>query len=67
MGQRAKHHQCRPSAEDGPSVCRSCCKGKNCWGDDKNPFVLDDQSSVADWKKDYIGDKNEQQNKNQYN
>jgi len=67
LGQRPNQHQCKPESTQGPSVCRSCCKGKNCWGDDKNPFKLTEESTIADWKKDYIGDKKDEPKKpNQY-
>ena len=27
-------NQCKPNAQHGPSVCRSCCNSDNCWGTD---------------------------------
>lgn len=54
FGKKWKLNQCQPKASEGPSVCRSCCKGKNCWGTNANNFVLRPESTVGDWMKDYL-------------
>merc|ERR1739844_378146 len=46
------NNQCRPESNAEVSVCRNCCKGKNCWGTDTYDFVLNGQSTVEDWLKD---------------
>ena len=51
-------NQCKPTAKEGVSVCRNCCKGKNCWGTRVKDFVLGPESSKAEWEADYIGNYN---------
>merc|ERR1711892_449873 len=48
------NNQCKPDADQGPSVCRSCCKGFNCWGNAHTSWVLGPQSSIDEWKQDYL-------------
>merc|ERR1712003_236954 len=46
------NNQCRPESNAEVSVCRNCCKGKNCWGTNTYNFVLNAKSTVEDWIKD---------------
>ena len=35
------HHQCRPFATRGPSVCRACCSSDNCTKNIRHDYRID--------------------------